>query len=38
MVEEIDQQDRAAVMGEKGYSYDQILLHYYQGAEIRKLY
>ena len=24
----------AAVMGEKGYSYDQILLHYYQGAEI----
>ena len=28
----------AAVMGEKGYSYDQILLHYYQGAEIRKLY
>lgn len=28
----------AAVMGEKGYSYDQILLHYYRGAEIRKLY
>lgn len=28
----------AAVMGEKGYAYDQILLHYYQGAEIRKLY
>ena len=28
----------AAVMGEKGYSYDEILLHYYQGAEIKKLY
>ena len=28
----------AAVMGEKGYSYNDILLHYYQGAEIRKLY
>ncbi|MBR1400069.1 MAG: DUF4922 domain-containing protein [Prevotella sp.] len=28
----------AAVMGEKGYSYDEILLHYYQGAEIRKIY
>ena len=28
----------AAVMGEKGYAYDQILLHYYRGAEIRKLY
>ena len=28
----------AAVMGEKGYKYDQILLHYYQGAEIKKIY
>ncbi len=28
----------AAVMGEKGYSYDNILLHYYQGAEIKQLY
>ncbi len=28
----------AAVMGEKGYSYDQILLHYYVGARIEKLY
>ena len=28
----------AAVMGEKGYSYNDILLHYYKGAEIRKLY
>lgn len=28
----------AAVMGEQGYHYDAILLHYYQGAEIRKLY
>ena len=28
----------AAVMGEKGYSYDEILLHYYQGAEIKKIY
>ena len=28
----------AAVMGEEGYSYDDILLHYYQGAEIKKLY
>ena len=28
----------AAVMGEKGYAYDQILLHYYRGAEIRKIY
>lgn len=28
----------AAVMGEKGYTYDEILLHYYQGADIRKLY
>ena len=28
----------AAVMGEKGYSYNKILLHYYRNAEIRKLY
>ncbi len=28
----------AAVMGEQGYYYDAILLHYYQGAEIKKLY
>lgn len=28
----------AAVMGEQGYHYDVILLHYYQGAEIKKLY
>lgn len=28
----------AAVMGAEGYKYDQILLHYYQGAEISKLY
>lgn len=28
----------AAVMGEKGYRYDQILLHYYIGATIEKLY
>ena len=28
----------AAVMGEEGYLYDAILLHYYQGAEIKKLY
>ena len=28
----------AAVMGEKGYSYEEILLHYYKGAEIRKFY
>lgn len=28
----------AAVMGERGYHYDAILLHYYQGAEIKKLY
>lgn len=27
----------AAVMGEKGYKYDEILLHYYQGASIRKV-
>ena len=28
----------AAVMGEKGYSYEEILLHYYKSAEIRKFY
>ena len=28
----------AAVMGEEGYLYDAILLHYYHGAEIKKLY
>lgn len=28
----------AAVMGEKGYLYDQILMHYYPGAEIKKIY
>ena len=28
----------AAVMGERGFSYDQILLHYYKGAEIKTLY
>lgn len=28
----------AAVMGEQGYHYAAILLHYYQGAEIKKLY
>ena len=28
----------AAVMGEEGYLYDAILPHYYQGAEIKKLY
>ncbi|WP_321333659.1 SpoIID/LytB domain-containing protein [uncultured Bacteroides sp.] len=28
----------AAVMGEEGYAYDEILLHYYIGAAIEKLY
>ena len=28
----------AAVMGEQGYSYNDILLHYYKNAEIKKLY
>ncbi len=28
----------AAMMGEQGYGYDQILLHYYHGAEIKKIY
>ena len=28
----------AAVMGSQGYPYDAILRHYYDGAEIKKLY
>jgi SpoIID/LytB domain protein len=28
----------AAIMGEKGYSYEQILLHYYKNATIEKIY
>ena len=28
----------AAVMGEKGFKYDEILLHYYHGAKIEKIY
>lgn len=28
----------AAVMGEKGYSFDEILLHYFRGAKIKKIY
>lgn len=28
----------AAVMGEQGHSYDDILLHYYPGADIKKIY
>ncbi len=28
----------AAVMGEEGFDYDAILLHYYQGVEIKKVY
>ena len=28
----------AAVMGEQGYDYHDILLHYYQGAEIQRIY
>ena len=28
----------AAVMSTKGYNYDQILLYYYRGAEIKKIY
>ena len=28
----------AAVMSSEGYKYDEILLHYYRGAEIEKLY
>ena len=28
----------AAVMGQQGYTYEQILLHYYRNAEIKKIY
>lgn len=28
----------AAVMGEKGYNYQEILLHYFKGAELRRIY
>lgn len=28
----------AAVMGEQGYTYDEILLHYYKGADIHRFY
>ncbi|MEG2515003.1 MAG: amidase, partial [Bacteroidaceae bacterium] len=28
----------AAVMGERGYTYDAILTHYYRGATIKKIY
>ena len=28
----------AAVMGQQGYTYDQILLHYYRNAEIKRIY
>ena len=28
----------AAVMGEKGYNYKEILLHYFIGATINKMY
>jgi SpoIID/LytB domain protein len=28
----------AAVMGEKGYGYEQILLHYFRGAQLEKIY
>jgi len=28
----------AAVMGEKGYNFDEILLHYFKGANIKKIY
>ena len=28
----------AAVMGHQGYTYDQILAHYYQGSEIERIY
>lgn len=28
----------AAVMGEEGYKYDEILLHYYRNTEIKKIY
>lgn len=28
----------AAVMGEKGYDYNEILMHYFRGAELEKMY
>ncbi|MDO5446645.1 MAG: DUF4922 domain-containing protein [Prevotellaceae bacterium] len=28
----------AAMMGEQGYKYDEILLHYYKNAEVKKIY
>ena len=28
----------AAVMGERGYRYNEILLHYYKGAEVKTMY
>jgi SpoIID/LytB domain protein len=28
----------AAVMGDKGYSYDQILKHYFVGVRLEKIY
>lgn len=28
----------AAVMGEKGYKYNEILLHYFRGAELKRMY
>ena len=28
----------AAVMGQQGYDYEKILLHYYRGAEIKRIY
>ena len=28
----------AAVMGDKGYKYDEILLHYFRGAELKRIY
>ena len=27
-----------ALMGEKGYGYEQILLHYFRGAQLEKIY
>jgi SpoIID/LytB domain protein len=28
----------AAVMGERGYNYKEILLHYFRGAELKRIY
>ncbi|MFZ4583227.1 MAG: amidase, partial [Paludibacter sp.] len=28
----------AAVMGEKGYKYDEILMHYFRNSELKKIY